>query len=105
MDFTGSTIRAIDGDTLTFAVDLGFSIFNHIRVRLLGVDAPEMDTAKGVLCKRILEQHNLLPARLKTVKLDRYGRWLGEIVLIRPGGGKDRNLNDFMREEIKKLGA
>ncbi len=105
MDFTGSTIRAIDGDTLTFAVDLGFNIFNHVRVRLFGVDAPEMDTAKGILAKRILEQHNLLPARLKTIKLDKYGRWLGEIVLIRPGGGKDKNLNDFMREEIKKLGA
>ncbi len=105
MDFTGTTIRAIDGDTLTFAVDLGFSIYNHIRIRLIGVDAPEMDTAKGVLAKRILEQHNLLPARLRTIKLDRYGRWLGEITLIRPGGGKDKNLNEFMKEELKKLAA
>lgn len=105
MDFTGTTVRAIDGDTLIFSADLGFNIFHSIRVRLSQVDAPEMDTPKGVLAKRILGQYCMLPAKLKTIKLDRYGRWISEIVLVRPGGGKDRNLNEIMINEIKKLGA
>ena len=33
--------RVVDGDTVDFIVDLGFSVHITIRTRLLGVDTPE----------------------------------------------------------------
>lgn len=34
--------RTVDGDTLDLFVDCGFGVFNFIRVRLKGVDTPEI---------------------------------------------------------------
>jgi len=36
--------RVVDGDTIDFIVDLGFSVFHKIRVRLYGVNTPESRT-------------------------------------------------------------
>jgi len=36
--------RVIDGDTVDANVDLGFNLFTHDRIRLLGIDTPESRT-------------------------------------------------------------
>ena len=50
--------RVVDGDTVDFIVDLGFSVHITIRTRLLGVDTPERgheDWAKATSeCRRLL---------------------------------------------------
>ena len=35
-------IRVVDGDTLDLEIDLGFSVFVRERIRLLGIDTPEV---------------------------------------------------------------
>jgi micrococcal nuclease len=83
-------IRVIDGDTLVAMVDLGFSVWSKVEVRLFGIDAPESRTKnldekkRGLASKErvisLLEQ-NSGKFILKSCGVDKYGRALGEIYL------------------------
>jgi len=41
-EYYGECTRVIDGDTIEVHLDLGLRVYTTIRVRLLGVDAPEI---------------------------------------------------------------
>ena len=82
--------RVVDGDTVDFIVDLGFSVHITIRTRLLGVDTPERgheDWAKAKSeCRRLLlsvaeSRDGSYPdwVKIKTEKTGKYGRWLVQI--------------------------
>ncbi len=82
--------RVVDGDTVDFIVDLGFSVHITIRTRLLGVDTPERgheDWAKATSeCRRLLlsvaeSRDGSYPdwVKIKTEKTGKYGRWLVQI--------------------------
>jgi micrococcal nuclease len=82
--------RVVDGDTVDFIVDLGFSVHITIRTRLLGVDTPERgheDWAKATSeCRRLLlsvaeSRDGSYPdwVKIKTEKAGKYGRWLVQI--------------------------
>mgnify|MGYP003984492191 CR=1 FL=1 len=76
-----------DGDTITVDISLGFNVtMTDIKVRLVGIDTPEVRTKdldekeKGLatrdwLRERILGKKGLL----HTVKRGKFGRWLGTI--------------------------
>lgn len=40
--YRAKLLRVVDGDTLDLEMDLGFGIYHRIRVRLAGVDTPEI---------------------------------------------------------------
>ena len=40
-EYKATVDRVVDGDTVDFIVDLGFSVKIKIRTRLAGVDTPE----------------------------------------------------------------
>ena len=76
-------LRVVDGDTVDVDVDLGFHVHRHERIRLAGIDAPELrgeERARGLEAQVALA--NLLwdqggyprPARVWTDK-DRRGKW------------------------------
>jgi len=80
-------VKVIDGDTVDILIDLGFSVYHKERVRLSGIDTPEMNSknltekeiakkAKTFITTWLKEQKNLT---IKTYKDDKYGRLLGEI--------------------------
>ena len=80
-------VKVIDGDTVDILIDLGFSVYHEERVRLSGIDTPEMNSknvlekemakkAKTFITTWLKEQKNLT---IKTYKDDKYGRLLGEI--------------------------
>jgi len=85
-----SVVRIIDGDTLVLKIDLGFSITTIQRVRLLGVDTPEINrkisqeagykaslfVQKWVLDSEsdLIFEHNFT---VETKKQDGFGRYLG----------------------------
>jgi micrococcal nuclease len=77
--------RVIDGDTLVCDLDLGWGIWVHERrVRLAGVNCPEMDTPEGLAAKGFVEELVREHGRRITVishSLDKYGRVLGEVYL------------------------
>ena len=96
--YEGQVLRVIDGDTFDALVNLGFGVYQKFRVRVEGVDTPEMNTREGKKAKMVVE--DLIGG--KTVYLseagsDKYGRALARVELIT---GKD--LTEYLIEH--KLG-
>lgn len=69
--------RVIDGDTIIVDVDLGFFITINVKIRLAGINAPNIDTKKGKEAKEFIEKElkdNQLV--IETRKKEKYGRYL-----------------------------
>jgi len=83
-DISGKVSKVSDGDTIWILQDN-----KKIKVRLLGIDAPEMNQDFGKNSQEIL--HNLIANRMVTIignKQDRYQRLIGKVSFE----GKDINL-------------
>lgn len=83
--------RVVDGDTFDLELDLGFYQFGVYRIRLLGVDTPEIygrnATEQGTVAKQFVEEwfnKNLSEHTIcaRTIKADSFGRWLADIYII-----------------------
>lgn len=96
--YKANVLRVVDGDSVDFKIDLGFGIFHDIKIRLLGINAPETSTPEGKVSRDWLKQQ--LPAGTPVLlltqrdKKEKYGRYLGTIYL----NGLDMN------EELVKSG-
>lgn len=88
-DYRGLILRWVDGDTLDVRIDLGFDVGIVQRVRLYGVNTPEMNSpvpseranARSALamCKAMAPEGCYV--QLKTHKSnDKYGRYLASVV-------------------------
>jgi len=80
-------VKIVDGDTVDLVLDLGFSTFVQQRLRLKGIDTPELSStneseriianeAKGYVSVWLINQKKLA---VKTFKDDKYGRIIAEI--------------------------
>ena len=75
--------RVVDGDTLLVMIEVGFGIIVHQRLRLRGINCPEMSTPEGVRAKKFVEK--LLPESSTIVikshknKRDIYGRFVVDV--------------------------
>src|SRR3954451_1808861 len=75
-------VEIVDGDTVRLDLDLGWHITYRIRVRIVGINAPEMKTPAGVAAKQFAATL-LKPGDQVTFSsgsLDKWGRPLGEII-------------------------
>ncbi len=81
-----TVVSVVDGDTAHLALDLGWHISLTARVRVAGINAPELNTAAGVAAKAFAE--TLLPpgaaVLFQSHSLDKWGRPLGSITLPGP---------------------
>jgi hypothetical protein len=87
----------IDGDTVVFYVDLGFRTYSRQKLRLRGIDTPELKTPEGEKAK-IFVQEILKKAKIITVKTyrkDKYDRYLADIFV----GSKEVFLNQKLLDE------
>ena len=95
--------RVIDGDTVEGLVDLGFRVYWRTRLRLYGVDTPEMNDADPAMREKALAAKDYVIRSLAGSRVvvnthmdraDKYGRWLAVIHYL-PGGPDAmwRNLN------------
>jgi micrococcal nuclease len=88
--YRGVVIKVVDGDTVDVEIDLGMNIYTRQRLRLSGVNTPEIfgvkeeseEYARGMQAKIFVEERLLN----KTVwfhtlkdKTGKYGRYLAEI--------------------------
>jgi len=88
-----------DGDTCTATVDLGMRVSMEIRIRLYGINAPELrgsEKGNGVRSREYLR--NLILGKnviIKTYKdkTEKFGRWLAEIFV------DNVNVNNVMVED------
>lgn len=84
-EYQAKIVRVIDGDTIAIDVDLGFGIWRCGEVvRLLGINAPEMNTIEGRAAKAYVEQwatEHGAACVIQTVKdkREKYGRLLATI--------------------------
>lgn len=76
--------RVIDGDTIDVTVDLGFFLTSRMRVRLRGVDTPEIrgpERPEGLKVKAFVQEK--LPVGkqvvINTYKLGKYGRYIADL--------------------------
>lgn len=91
--------RVVDGDTLEADVRLGFLISIKVKLRLLGINCPEMNTPEGQVAKQYTKDFMDKAAigdgtfTIQSVKVDKYGgRWDATVWV----GGK--SLNDALVE-------
>lgn len=100
--YKAKCVRVVDGDTIDATIDLGFDTWKKIRIRLVGMNAPESRTrdldekvlglAAKAFLKDILGKHDN-DFILHSQGVGKYGRCLGELFL------GDQNVNDLMITE------
>lgn len=94
--------KVVDGDTIDVSIDVGFYVAVIQRIRLFGVDTPEMKSsdelerslaneAKLFISNWLSSQKQM---KIKTYKDDKYGRMLGEIF-----GDNNVCLNNILLDE------
>jgi endonuclease YncB( thermonuclease family) len=79
--------RVIDGDTIEVAIALPHLV-HRLKLRLRGLDCPEMDTPEGKAAKRETEKlvRAAPSATIYTSKPDKYDRYLADVFLAGPSG-------------------
>ncbi len=78
--------KIIDGDTIRVLIDCGFGTRTRQKLRLRGIDCPELDTPEGRKAKRYVERvlKELPFVVVKTYKSDKYDRYLTDLFSL-PG--------------------
>lgn len=126
--YRGTIVNIVDGDTMDVRIDLGFRVYHQVRIRLNGVDAPEIFTGTeeerrpgkmvkialenyiAVMCGRVEKAECLVRTQKVTARdgteyarksLDRYVA----DVWIRDRFGDYHGLVDVVREIMKALEA
>jgi micrococcal nuclease len=84
-EYRATVLRVVDGDTIDCRADLGFDVGMDMRLRLAGIDAPEMSTEAGKAASRWLADklHAGTEIIIKTQKdrREKFGRYLAEVFL------------------------
>jgi micrococcal nuclease len=97
--YRADIVRVIDGDTVEADIDLGFKVSIRLKLRLYGIDAPEVrgEEKEGLSSKVALGEMIAAcpPITVQTFKdiTGKYGRYLA-ILLGVSEGGVVMNLND-----------
>jgi micrococcal nuclease len=97
----GRILRVIDGDTVIMLLNLGYETYKECRIRLMGVNTPEIrgeQREEGLKSKEFVNKFlNKKVIVTSDGKKDKYGRWLCKIsingqdlteLLIREGLGE-----------------
>lgn len=85
--YSATVRRVVDGDTVDILLDLGCGVWRRERVRLRGINAPEIrgvaDTAPGIAARAhlssILTMGAEVSVRTYRDREDKYGRLLAEV--------------------------
>lgn len=103
--------RVVDGDTVVAALDRGFRHYAVERLRLQGIDAPELAPRKGSSAQRKEERALGIKAKerlieliegreiiVRTHKTGKFGRWLATLLLVHEDG-TTQNVNEILLQE------
>lgn len=98
-EYRATLIKVVDGDTIDVTTDLGFHVRMEMKLRLYGINAPELTTTAGKAARAFLS--DTLPRtawalKLKTQrdKQEKYGRYLATVFLT-----DGTNVNDLMVDQ------
>jgi endonuclease YncB( thermonuclease family) len=100
--------RVIDGDTLLVRVDLGFDVWRVERIRLRGIDTPELKTVTGRKAKEFVEEvlAEVPFLVLRTYKTDRYARYVADVFYDKLLTKKERvfEKGSFLNQDLVEAG-
>ena len=106
--YRATVASIIDADTLWITIDCGFGTVCDQKVRLRGIDSPELKTPAGVRARdfvvRALSQVDQII--VSTTKLDLYDRYLSDILYL-PGESDPisiANDGNYLNREIVEAG-
>jgi micrococcal nuclease len=103
-EYRAKVIRIVDGDTVDAAIDVGFKITINHRLRIAGIDTPEVYRP---CCEAELQHGRAATERAKELLLDKdvlirtgkelgiYGRYIAEKIILNDA----RNFVEVMKEE------
>lgn len=102
--YQAKIIKVYDGDTFTFIVDLGFSITVKDKIRLYGVDTPELRGPQKERGKKVRDYVKTLildkTVTIKTHKKGKYGRYVCEVFLQNGESLSDHLLQKRMAKKL-----
>jgi len=107
-NYAATVERVIDGDTLAVKIDLGFNTWWAEKIRLRGIDAPELKTGAGVAAKAFVESElaGVGLVVIKTYKTDVYARYVGDVFYDALREDKDEIFAEgkFLNQELLNAG-
>jgi len=96
--------RVVDGDTIIVRIDLGFDVLKRERIRLRGIDAPEIATDEGKKAEKFVRKKlkGVEKVILRTHWHDMYGRYVADVVYDPEGASKHDVLlkGRFLNQEL-----
>ncbi|MBU1862943.1 MAG: thermonuclease family protein [Candidatus Omnitrophica bacterium] len=102
--YAGRLERIIDGDTFIIAIDLGFTVWTHRRIRLRGIDTPEAGTPEGEAARQFVTDRLFEASRvvLQTFKIDIYGRYVCDLFYLPGETDTEKIFRDghFLNQEL-----
>jgi len=107
-NYAAEVQRVIDGDTLEVRIDLGFDTWRAEKIRLRGVDAPELRTPAGKRARKFVgkELAGVKRVVVRTYKTDVYARYVGDVFYSRSSDDKDEIFarGSFLNQELLDAG-
>mgnify|MGYP001080704049 CR=1 FL=1 len=105
--YRAEVISVYDGDTMTLMIDMGMKHFARVKIRMIGIDTPEIRTKDAEEKVRGYEARDYLRSRVEgkkvivhTQKKGKFGRWLG--VLWADEGQEE--LGESLNDEMIRMG-
>jgi micrococcal nuclease len=84
--YKGQVLKVVDGDTVEADIDLGFGVHFKTRLRLYGINCPELSSKDPEEHKKANDAKDFLKeliegkeVELETFKHEKYGRFLANI--------------------------
>ena len=106
--YRAKVLRVIDGDTVWLDIDCGFRVWTRQKVRLRGIDTPEIETAEGVQARDFVVDalKGLQFVAVTTTKPDKYDRYLADLFYLAGEEDKEGVLKEgaFLNRELVRAG-
>jgi micrococcal nuclease len=106
--YKAEVISVYDGDTITVMIDQGMKHFARVKVRMIGINTPEIRTKDLQEKERGYAAKDYLKSRIEgktivinTVKKGKFGRWLGVIWIYEDGM---EELGESLNDEMIRVG-
>ena len=98
--YAAQLVRVVAGDTLVVALEVSPGVFIEQKLRLRGLDCPEMSTSEGRAARRFVEAllgDSAGDLVIHTTKPDKYDRYLADVFLV-GASGREIFLNNALLE-------
>jgi micrococcal nuclease len=83
-NYAAKVLKVVDADTLDLECDLGFRVKLGIRLRLMGINAPELNTKEGHIAREYVE-HICPPGTAVIIRSEKerksFDRYVAQVTL------------------------